>query len=361
MPRVRIATNIWEDDRVRIAIAKVGTLRREKSFPRSRGVREIQAWIDSTKSEFRKRRDRRRKTQGTLQGDVLEYLETLPPGRPRRDVASNLAAWLEVLGDVRRSRLTIERLQTVVNDWIADGVAVSTVKHRRRALAQLYDALDGAEAPNPARAIKTPREPQGEVRAIDVDVLAAILATMDTHRTHRHPGRGGRGFKNKAQARLMMMLGTGITPASLHRLRPERIDLARETLTLPPRLKGEGAESVTVPLFPYGVLACRAWLRAFAWGRFDQRALGRSFHAAVRRYVAQEGAAGRTVALPGDLRVYDLRHSFLSWLWRETEDLLLVQHYAQHADLETTRRYVRGAVDRRMATVAARVKAKQAS
>jgi integrase len=359
--RTRIATNIWEDDKRRIGVAKLGPQRQTKRFPKATALRTIVAWIEDTKREFRKRRGAFKRQRGTLAADVLAYVVTLPKGTARSNTAACLRAWVTALGDVQRARLTHAPLRDVVTGWIDQGVAANTIKHRRRALAQLFDALDGPDAPNPARQLKTPREPEIAPRAVSMALLQGILDGMDQARTVRHPGRGGAGFRNKTQARLRMMLWTGITPASLARLKPQHIDLEGEQLTLPPRLKGRGARAVTVPLFPEGVAACRAWLRAFAWGRFDQRALGRSFHAAVRSYVAREAAAGRTVIVPADLRPYDLRHSYLSWLWTETEDILLVQHFAQHADLETTARYTQGAVSTRARSVVDRVKRKRAN
>lgn len=359
--RRRIAPNIWEDDRRRIGIAKVGQHRTSKRFPKSTSERTIQAWIEDTRRDLRRRRAQVRRQKGTLTGDIRTFLATLPPKTPAtRNTASYLATWLIALGDVKRSTLTDAKLQRVVHEWIAAGVAASSIKHRRRALAQLIETLDGPDAPNPARVLKTPREPDAAPRRVDMAVLTTIIDGMDQQRTVRHSGRRGKGFRNRAHARLRMLLWTGIAPATLQRLRAHDIDLDKETITVPARLKGRGAPAVTLPLFPDGVESCRRWLRASAWGSFDQRVLGRAFHTAVERYVAKETAAGRTVTLPPDLRPYDLRHSFLSWLWETTEDILLVQHYAQHADLKTTSRYTRGAVDRRIRDVVDRIRKKSA-
>lgn len=355
----RLATNVWEDDKRRIGIAKVGKHRTAKRFPKDTSIRKITDWIEDTRRDLRKRRTVQKRQRGTLAGDIAAYLATLPNGRAKHNTVANLNAWLLVLGDVQTATLTESRLQRILNDWQDAGLAASTLKHRRRDLSTLLAKVNGPDAPNPARALSVPREPPAEPRGVDVHLLTAILESMDTHRSLRHPGRGGRGFRNKAQARLMMMLWTGISPASLQRLGPHDIDIEREQMTLPPRQKGRGAPAVTVPLFPQGVEACRRWLRAFAWGRFDQRALGKSFHAAVRRYVAQAAAQGRTVTLPPDVRPYDLRHSFLSWLWQETEDILVVQHFAQHLNLETTSRYTKSAVDPRVRAIVDRVKAKR--
>ncbi len=353
----RIATNVYEDDLGRIGVAQVGPLRKDKRFSKDTPRAVIQAWIDATRKEFRKQRTRARRLKGTLAEDVATYLAELPAGRSKNDTTSLLAAWVAALGAVRRSTLTEARLRAVVLEWQQDGIAASTINHRRQALVNLITTLDGRDAPNIARALKRQREPDAEPRAVPMALLDAIIDSMDAHRSS-HPGRGGRGFRNKSHARLKMMLWTGITPASLKRLTARAIDLEQRTMTLPSRVKGAGAESVTVPLFPQGVEACRAWLRAFAWGRFDHRALGRAFHRAVKAYVASQAAAGRAVDVPADLRPYDLRHSFLSWVWQVTRDPLLVQHFAQHADLKTTRRYTRGVVDARARSAVASVTTK---
>lgn len=164
-------------------------------------------------------------------------------------MSSNLAAWVLALGEVTRAPLTAKKSQAVINDdWIANGVAANTIRHRRRALAQLFDHFDGPEK-NPVRKLKAPREPELAPRRVDMEILDAVIEGMDAQRTVRHPGRGGRGFRNRTQARLRMMLWTGITPASLRQLRPHAVSVERGTLQLPPRRKGAGAEAVTLPLF----------------------------------------------------------------------------------------------------------------
>jgi integrase len=353
-----VAPNIYDDGRCFVARAKVGTQKRNKRFARTTPLREINAWLEDARVALRKEGRTQQRLKGTLAGEVAAYVNGLPKGRARNNTRAELSAWAAALGAVSHKGLTEPRLRAVVNDWIGAGVAASTLKHRRRGLAQFLEAHQARELAAIVRTLKLPRPPKPQARGLDVELLHAILIAMDPTRTRRHPGRGGRGFRNQARARLLMMLWTGLSPASLKRLSPHAIDLTPRvgaplgTITLPPRLKGEGAEAVTVPLFGKAPIACQEWQRAFAWGSFDQRALGRAFHTAVRTYVARETEAGRTVTLPADLRPYDLRHSFGSWFWTVCKDLAIVQEYMQHSDLSLTQRYTRGAVSARMAEIA---------
>jgi integrase len=351
--------NVRDDGKRLIAVAKVGRdLREKKRFPHATPLRTITDWLETTRARLRQERRATQRLKQTLGGEVAAYVKTVPQGRARANTHAYLRAWVLALGDVSRKALTPERLQEVITGWIEAGIAASSLKHRRRALAQLLEARHDHTLAVAVRGLKLPREPKAEPRSVDLALLHALLSGMNARRSVRYPGRGGAVFGNKTRARLLMMLWTGITPASLRRLHPSAIHLEQGTITLPPRQKGTGAESVTLPLFGEAPAACQAWLRASAWGAFDQRALGKCFHTAVRTYVRAEAAAGRTVLLPPDLRPYDLRHSFLSWLWTVCHDPLVVQEYAQHADLKTTARYTRGAVSARLQAVAARLNQK---
>jgi hypothetical protein len=195
----RIATNIWEDDKRRIGIAKVGRFRKTKRFPKSTTERTITAWIEKTRTTLRTQRAVVIRQRGTLTGDARAYLALLPTGRAKNNTTANLNAWIRALGEVQTLRLTDAQLQHVLNDWQAAGAAASTLKHRRRDLAQLIARLY-PDAANPARLVKVPSEPESAPRGADLHVLTAILDGMDRTRGSRHPGRGGRGFRNKAQA-----------------------------------------------------------------------------------------------------------------------------------------------------------------
>jgi len=356
-----IAPNVVDDGRRYIATAKVGRdRRRRRRFPRTTPLRTITTWIDDTCAELRKQKRTQQRLKGQIAGEIGLYVAGLPKGRSRANTRSYLMAWAHALGDVGRKAVTAGRLAQIVTDWIDAGVAASTLKHRRRELAKFLEAVKDHELEAIVRGLKTPREPKTPPRGAEMDLLHAIISGMDEHRTARHPGRGGRMFRNKARGRLLLWLWTGAEPATQQRLQATDIDLARGTITLPPREKGEGVEAVTLPLLGKAPEAAAAWLRAFAWGPCGTRALGRAFHTAVRSYVAREAAEGRTVTLPAGLTPKHLRHSFLSWLHVHCEDAAIVQVYAQHLHISTTMRYTRRVVSRRLQDVADRINGRAA-
>lgn len=358
----RLAPNIYEDTRGIRAIAIVGRgLRREKRFPPGTSLRIVSAWLEAERTRLRQQKGRLVRLRGTFEGDVLERLRQMPEGRARDNARWDLGAWIAALGGTRRrARLTVDDLRTVVNGWIEAGVPASTINHRRRALAQLYEALDGPDAPNPARQLRRVKEVLPEPTAYPMDVLTAIIDGMDARRGHLRKGESDVGATNKSQARLRMLLWTGMPPISLQRLSPRRVAFELESgrLWYPPRAKGQGAAAALLPLFPEGVESVRRWLRARAWGTFSESSLQKALRRAAQAYAMREAAAGRASPVPHEtVTTYDLRHSFLTWLYEETGDPYLVRMFGQHASLETTARYTRKGVPTRAAEAVARIAA----
>lgn len=336
----RIDTNIFEDAKGIRAIARAAGRRREKRFPKSAALKTIKAWQDDTRRELRVISGTRARLSGTLAGDVLHYLDLLPSGRRRSTTAAILSHWVRALGTQRRTSLTAAILQATMDAWQGDGHAGSTVKHRRRVLAQLWTALDGPMAYNAVRHTQRPREPQPEARAIPIDIADAILRAMPESTRRLRGYRVTPIDRSKTKARLRVMLWTGLPQATLMRVRVNDIDLERATLYVRPRRKGQGVPGMTIPLLPEAVEALRSFLRAFAWGQFSTDAMHASFTGAVARY----RAAHPDVSLPSDLRPYDLRHTFLTEVYLRTGDLEAVKQLGQHADLKTAERYIQGAV-----------------
>jgi integrase len=184
------------------------------------------------------------------------------------------------------------------------------------------------------RRVKRAKETLGEPRAWPVPVLDRIIAGVGPDR---------------ARAQLHLLLWTGMPPGSLARLPMGDVDLEAWTIRYPARRKGAGAQPVLLPIVPAGRARVRAWLRAFAWGGVDGVNLTRRLRVATARY----RMAHPDCPVPADVQLYDLRDSFLTWLYAETGDPLLVQLYGQHADLATTYRYIRGGVPARAAAAIA--------
>ena len=337
--RTRIAPNVYQDAKGFEAVARVkGRRAKAKRFPRGTKRETILAWQAETCTKLRAaaKDERALFPVGTLAGDVRAYQQTLS-ARQRQQTKALLAAWVDALGMRRRADLTLADLRGVVAGWVNAGHAASTINHRRRTLVALYEALDGDETKVLPRRLKRQREPAPEARAWPMELLAAIVESMPD-RPWRPKGTRVRTGESKAKARLRFMLWAGMAPATLGRMGPHAVSLERAEMTLPSRVKGEGAEGVTLPLVqPQGLTAARQWLRAFAWGPFSQATVYRALATAVRRY---RDAHPDT---PAHIRPYDFRHSFLTWLARTTGDPLVVQLYAQHASLETTARYMKAA------------------
>jgi len=347
--RQRVAPGISQDDLGFEVRARAAGRTRAKRFPRTATRKAMQRWQDDQRAALRQdvRTQATTLVPGTLGGDIATYAATLTPAR-RTSTGADFAAWLTAdLKDTPRAQVTLDALRGLVHTWVAAGVAASTINHRRRALVAVYESRDGDDPPVLPRRLKREREPEPEPRAADMALLDAILDGMPDH-----PYPNARHRPNRAKARLRFLLWTATTPTQMQRMGPHSVDLGAKELTKPARAKGRGAPAVTLPLVePQGLQAARAWLRAFAWGRFDTRALSRRFRAAVVAYTRRAAQEGRLVTIPPGLRLYDLRHSFLTWLAERTMsdatpggNPLVVQHYAQHADLATTRRYMLGAI-----------------
>lgn len=358
--RTRIAPNIYEDAIGRSAVARVGKLAKEKRFKAGTPERTINAWLEDERAKMRRQKARVIALRGTLAGDIGLYLAGLPDGRSKDNTRWDLGAWsASYLGQKRRNKITVSDLRSVVRDWLEADVAASTINHRRRALAQLYEALDGRGAENPVREVKRAKEVLGEPVAYPMDALTALIDGMDPTRGRNEKGRSSFNRVNLSQARLRLLLWTGMPPAGVRLLNPRRVakDLERGELWYPPRGKGAGAAAVLLPLFPQGRRAVELWLKAGAWGPFSEGSIRKALQRAAAAYAKQEAEAGRMSPVSPDITVYHLRHSHLTWLYETTGDPYLVQLYGQHADLETTKRYTRKGVPHRAREAVARIKA----
>lgn len=337
--RETLAPGVYADSRGIEARAHAAGRTRSKRFPRRTPLRDIKDWQGDTRKALRLEVKQRRAllAPGTLAGDIAAFLETLPTAE-RANRGHDYRAWCTAdLAQRRRALITLADLRAVVTAWQTAGVAASTIAHRRRALIKVYEHHDGADPPALPRRLKRPRQPLPQVRAVPMAIMDAVIAGMDDH---PYPSRRTR--RSRPKAILRFLLWTGTPPAVLRLMTPHHVDLARKELTKPARAKGRGAPAVTLPLVePEGVEAAQAWLRAQAWGRFDTRTVARAFRRACTAYRKRGAPSG---PLPPDVRLYDLRHSFLTWLARRTGNPLVVQQYGQLVDLATARRYMLGAV-----------------
>jgi integrase len=251
-----------------------------------------------------------------------------------RERQAHIDLWVREFGPRRRDSIRTSEIDAVLSRWLTEGLAASTVKHRRGALLHLWNRLDGPDAPNPVRRSIIPAEPEPEPRGLPYEVVEQILGAM--------PDRGqclrgkARDVISKTKARLALMAYTGLPPASIMRLRPSDVRWDAAAVFVLGRRKGRGTKGRMMPLTTRGLQALRDFSEADCWGRFSTSSVWQSFQRACR----QVGLSG--------LRPYDLRHSFGTAVYAATGDERAAQQLLGHASRATTDRYTLAAVPERL-------------
>jgi integrase len=130
----------------------------------------------------------------------------------------------------------------------------------------------------------------------------------------------------------------GLPQKQIAQLQPSDLRLADRELIAHPRRKGAGAAGRAIPLSDVAIAALREFAALDAFGTFQNSQLVRTFKLGAKR-------AG--VTLPDDARPYDLRHSFLTEVYRNSGDPFAVSELGLHATLQQTARYTKGALSER--------------
>lgn len=339
-------------------------------FPKTATFTEMQDWRAGKRTDVLRAllREGKLGAPGTLTADVQTYLKMLD-GNPRlkREREAYLKLWTERFGDRARRSIRVREIQQTLADWASERYAFDTLKHRKNALAALYDALDhdaDPPLPNPVRKARIPlKKPEPEARGLPLAQVLRILAAVSSQggvfkRGDHSKGKGNRGGRydaSKTQARIHVMAYTGLRPEELKRYDPQ--DWRRDTHELIVRA-AKGSAPRAVPLLP----EAEHWLRELeardATGRFNNGVVQRAF----RRALAKVGYApklpngqrkkaaepkrrgGRARGRTGLIRPYDLRHSFGTAVYQQTEDLGVTQALMGHKDIRQTMRYAKNAI-----------------
>jgi integrase len=367
--RVKIAPGIWREGDRLIGEARIGSSRdgkqgrEQKPFPLGTDLAKIRSWIHATKAALEVARPETA-PRGTLAADIAIYLKTLPTGQYKADSTAIFAHWIaSPLGAMPRA--DIDRLDVIaqISRWLETGAAVNTTNKRLSRLRQLFQALDGINTPNPTDKITFLREPESAPRDIPVYIVKLILNSLpDVGRADRG---GERPDTSETKIRLRVMAYTGIAPATLRRVSARDLDLDNGRIYLTARRKGKGAPGAWVSLIPPAVDALRAFAAAKLFGRaWSRSSMRKTWLVGIKRAKVTAAAyAERTgdpswvtglANLPPRCKPYDLRHSFASEIYRVTGDIRAVSELLQHADLETTKRYTKGAVSERVTAAIAK-------
>lgn len=330
--RTRITTGVYRDKFGVAVIVSIDGKPREfrkdgagKRYVASKGA----AWF----REERKRVQARERLASaraairadTFAHDVDRYLTTIESQSHRRNAHGYLAHWVAAFGDRPRHEIT----ELEVKERFAQiDKKPSTKNHIRRELFVFYQTMGGT---NPALTLKAVREQYPDARALPYDVIERILKALKP---------------SPSKARLQVMAYTGLPQTLIAKLRPSDLKLDQAIVYVRPRRKGAGVEGRELPLSPAGVSALKELQRLNAFGTFQNRQLGTTF---------AHGITVSGVDVPPGTRPYDLRHSFLTEVYRQTGDLRAVSELGMHATLEQTARYAQGAVTERATKAVAAV------
>jgi len=351
--RVKVATGIFRDKTGFAVMATVRGRRRELRFPpntklpelRDERKRLIVALEDETPEAS---------TRGTLAEVVDQYLQHLPEGSYAEDRAQLLAPWVAAHGTVRFATLTRAQIIATLTMWQRAGLSPTTRNHRLSALRVLWRtiATDDSRAHPCERVKRAPAPKPQRNHARPLPLIQQVL-THVTPTTNK-----AQGADSHARYQLELLAWTGQPSATLARVRPDHVrwDLDPPEVYLQPRRKGEGAPGRWIPLMPQGAAALRRWLAFGVETPWHNGTLLIAFRRAIRR--TQEALAKKAERL-GDtpaarrarddaarltgMRVYDLRHSFLTAMVLQHKNIQAVAQYAQHSDIRTTMGYTEGA------------------
>ncbi len=231
------------------------------------------------------------------------------------------------------------------------GASTSSANKYRTALMSLWTRLDGRGAANPVRETRVFEEAEEEARGRSYALLKRILDAIPDTRSRPTKGvKGSRARGSVSKVRLELMTWTGMAPSQIMRLEPKSFSIDEGWYTSPRRRKGSKKPRFPRPVIRKPMTAdARAAFRRFvqlkAFGPFDRRALRHTWLRAVRRVelAMQQERKDPTFKL-ARVRLYDIRHSFGTELFKRTKSLTLVAEMLDHTSLRTTRRYSLGAV-----------------
>lgn len=281
-------------------------------------LKTMKNWQENQRATIR--RTRPVLAKGTFAADVQTYLAKPDvkgmPFFPSRSY--QLQWWSDRFGQRRRSGITVKDVTDGLDVLKAEGKKPRYVDHFRVSLISLWVSLDGKQAYCPAREVDPAPANRSVVRAIPDETLQTILDTLPNPDTYH-------------SAHIRVLVETGLPPALLSKMQPEDVDLAKQTMRVCPRRKGAGVDGRVLPISRGAVDAFKVWLQVGV-GPFKTGVLSAWFH----RHCLKHGIKG--------VRLYDLRHTFLTRILAATGSIEIVQGFGMHANASTSQHYTRGAV-----------------
>jgi integrase len=281
---------------------------------------------------------------------ALDVVKAMPSIETREH---EIRTWIRIFGDTPRHEITSPQIDAKLQQLKNDGYSGSSVNKMRTALMSLWTRLDGRSAANPVKDTmmfdEAPLVPRGQ----SYELLVAILDAIPDNRTRGAKGvKGSRTGASESRARLEVLAWTGMDPGQLKRMSREHVNIKHRWYITPQREKGSKRRRTPRPVIrkPMSDEAAKAFERLIALGllgtTFSTHSLRHTWERAIARVQKQmrKELGDDALTLPR-IRLKDIRHSFGTKLYEETEDLDLVGRMLDHAPgSPMTLRYALGAV-----------------
>ena len=291
---VRVAEGIYKDRYGLAATVKVNGVQRELRFPPGTPLKTIRARRDELRASLRTLPTGERHT---LAHDADRYLDQVKNTLlvSLRDRHRDLATWLPRFGHLRTLSLPMHlaSLNAQLHEWRRT-LAASSCNHRRHALIHLVRLLYGRRAAvdlvDLVRFAPAPPKPRW-VQRTHIDAVLAQLT----------PG-------SKTRVRLELMHWTGMRPSQMGRLTREDFHLhdAIPYVSVP---RGKRGRLAAVPLVDEAVTAARAFIDSEVFGAWSTPSANKAIRTAARKANLEP------------FTVYQIRHSFATWLRHAGADL----------------------------------------
>jgi integrase len=258
-----------------------------------------------------------------LEADAERYLDRVKHRLAHPDDRQHeVAAWFVRFRQRGRHAITKDEVKEQVKDWLAAGVAASTIRHRLTALSSLYVELDGDEAFNPVRGVRRPKEPEPQPDFRPPEVIVRVLDELAWR-----AARNNRGWKTLARA--LVLTYTGVRPSQMMRLDVSThvapyFEQDAPLVYIP---AGKGGRAHWKPLTPGGVAAFRLFVNSGAQGKFSTSRFYKSWMLAC-----DDAKITR-------FNPYKLRHSYATLLRRSGADVADIEELLGHKSPKTTQRY----------------------
>ena len=309
--RVRVAEGIYKDRHGLAATVKVNGIQRELRFPPGTPLKAIRARRDELRASLRTLPANERHTLAYDAGRYLDQVTAnlIGSAERRRDVE----VWLPRFGQLRTVALVehLAALNAQLHIWRRNRAA-STCNHRRHALIHLVRVLYGRRAAIDLEDLVRFPLPLPRPRWVDRAHIEAVLA-------HLAPN-------TRTSARLRLMHWTGMRPSQMGRLTRADFHLLDPVpyVNVP---RGKGGRLAAIPLVEDALAAVGDFMTTHAFGPWSTQSANKAIRGAARK-------AGRE-----PFTVYQIRHSFATWLRHAGADLADIQDLYGHAHPTTTRIY----------------------